>query len=407
MDVLIIGGGASGMMAAISAASMGASVTVYEHNDILGKKLRATGNGRCNLSNTDLRLDCYHSADSELLNEYFTQFDTDDTIRTFRSLGLIIKDENGYLYPSCEQAKVVADILITALKSYGVKIVTGVDIDSIEKTDPYSFTVNANNRSIRFDRVVLACGSYAGIKKEDRLSSDKDGYAIAYSFGHSILPVKPALTAMKCSDGYFDKISGVRTDAVITLLKEGAFVGSEYGQLQFTDYGVSGIPIFQLSHYVGADREGNYELMIDFMPGVNEDDYIAMMQSRMIAFQGSSIEEFFLGTLNTKLCDLIIGLCGLNKQDKVDESTEDDLITAISMIRCLRLKVSGVKDFSFAQVCSGGVPLREIDKNCMSIRTPGLFICGEMLDVDGKCGGYNLQWAWTTGYIAGKAAGSY
>ncbi len=407
MEVLVIGGGASGMMAAISAASMGANVTIYEHNDVLGKKLSRTGNGRCNLGNTYLGLDCYHSVDADLLNEYFTQFDESDTIRTFKSLGLIIKDENGYLYPSCDQAGVVRDILITQLKAYGVKIVTSVDIESITKETPYKFAVSALGRTLNYDRVILACGSYAGLSKSERLPSDKDGYSIAYSFGHTILPVKPALTALKCKGEFFKDISGVRADAVITLLKDGAMIGSEYGQLQITDYGVSGIPIFQLSHYVGADKNASYELLIDFMPGLSEDEFIEMMQSRILSFQGAPVKDFFLGTLNTKLCTLLIDMAGLDPEEGVDTEKADDLITAISLMRALKLSVTGVKDFTHAQACSGGVPLREIDKNCMSLRSPGLYICGEMLDVDGKCGGYNLQWAWTTGYIAGKAAGTY
>ena len=407
MEVLIIGGGASGMMASIAAASMGASVTIYEHNDILGKKLRTTGNGRCNLGNMNLKDEFYYSPDRDMLSDFFIQFDEDDTIRTFRSLGLIIKDENGYMYPACEQAKVVADVLETQLRSYGVNVCTSVDIDDIKKNDDNSFTVTTDGRSFKFDKVVLACGSYAGIAKKDRIASDKDGYALAYSFGHTIMPVKPALTAIKCDNDFLDRISGVRADVLITLVKNGTTVATEYGQLQMTDYGVSGIPAFQLSHYVGADKEGGYELLIDFMPGVDDDDYIAMMQSRIFAFQGYTIEQFFLGTLNTKLCDLIIDLAGLNRTDMVDEETEDDLITALGIVRCLKLNVTGVKDFSFAQVCSGGVPLNEIDRNCMSVKTPGLYICGEMLDVDGMCGGYNLQWAWTSGYIAGRAAGCY
>ena len=185
------------------------------------------------------------------------------------------------------------------------------------------------------------------------------------------------------------------------------YVGSEYGELQITDYGVSGIPIFQLSHYVGADPEGSYGLKIDFMPGTDEEEYISLMQSRMLQFQGSMVDEFMRGTVNSKLCDILIALSDLKPEDIINDETEDRVITMVGLMRCLSLTVKGVRDFTHAQCCSGGVPLREINDDCGSVKCPGLYICGEMLDVDGACGGYNLQWAWTSGYIAGRAAGSY
>ncbi len=408
MEVLVIGGGASGMMAAISAASMGAYVTLYEKENELGRKLLKTGNGKCNLGNRNLRTDLYHSADNELLDGFFIRFDEDDTVRTFRSLGLVIKETaDGYFYPFCDQASVVRDILEDNVRGYGIDVKTGITVDSVEKTGPERFIVKAGNITKEFDRVILACGSYAGIDKKDRIPSDKDGYALAYSLGHTVLPVKPALTALNCREEFFRDIAGVRTQAMITLLKNGSYAGSEFGELQITEHGLSGIPVFQLSHYVGADPDGEYEITIDFMPGTNEDDYIALMQSRMLQYQGSSIRDFMLGTINTKLCELLIHEAGLSPDDILDDSTEDAVINLVGLIRGFTVKVKNTRDFLHAQCCSGGIPLREIKDNCESVKTPGLFLCGEMLDVDGACGGYNLQWAWTSGYIAGNAAGCY
>ncbi len=408
MEVLVIGGGASGMMAAICAASMGAYVTVYEKENELGKKLLRTGNGKCNLGNRLLRTDFYHSADNELLDGYFAKFDEDDTVRTFRSLGLILKETaDGYFYPFCDQASVVRDVLADNIKGYGITVKTGIIVDSVVKTDHGRFLVTADNSSKEFDRVVLACGSYAGIEKKDRIASDKDGYSIAYSLGHTVLPVKPALTALNCREEFFSDIAGVRTQAMITLIKNGSYVGSEYGELQITENGLSGIPVFQLSHYVGADPDGDYEITIDLMPGTDEDEYISLMQGRMLQYQGSSIREFMLGTVNTRLCDLLIKQAGLDLEDVIDEQTEDRVINLVGLMRGFTVKVKNTRDFVHAQCCSGGIPLREIKDNCESVKTPGLFLCGEMLDVDGACGGYNLQWAWTSGYIAGSSAGCY
>lgn len=406
MEVLVIGGGASGMMAAISAASMGAYVTVYEKEADCGKKLLRTGNGRCNLGNKELRTDYYHSYDNELLDNYFNKFDEDDTIRTFRSLGLIIKEIGGYFYPFCEQASVVRDVLRDNMLSYDIKLHTDTTVTKIVKQGPDRFLVTTKDGTKEFDRVILACGSYAGLDKKDRISGEYDGYSLAYNLGHTIVPVKPALTALKTSDDIIKIASGVRCEALITLTKDGAYVGSEYGELQIADYGLSGIPVFQLSHYVGADSDGKYELKIDFMPGMNEDDYISLMQGRMLQYQGMSVSQFLLGTINTKLIDMLLRVAKLDPEDKICDETEDKVITLVGLIRCFTVSVKGTRDYAHAQVCSGGVPLREIDDNCASIKTPGLYICGEMLDVDGACGGYNLQWAWTTGYIAGRAAAS-
>lgn len=407
MEVLVVGAGASGMMAAISAANMGAYVTICEKEDIVGRKILRTGNGRCNLGNRDLRTDHYHSSDSELLDGFFLKFDEDDTVRTFRSLGLIIKESGGMFYPFCEQASVVRDVLLANINTYGIKVLYNTYPEKIVKVKPDLFEVTMGGRTAEYDRVILACGSYAGIMKKDRLPSDIDGYSLAYSLGHTVIPVKPALTALNCKGDYWKDISGVRAEALIKLTADGNYIGSEYGEIQFTETGISGIPVFQLSHYVGADPNRSYCAFLDLMPGLDEDEYISLMQSRVLSFQGHEVGDFVLGTVNSKLSELIIKLSDLKPDDIVGDDTEDRIINMVGLIKCFKIDIKNTRDFVHSQCCSGGVPLKEIDDNCQSVRTPGLYICGEMLDVDGACGGYNLQWAWTSGYIAGRAAGSY
>lgn len=404
MNVLIIGGGASGMMAAISAATQGANVTIYEHNNVLGKKILSTGNGKCNLTNRDLRLDKYNSCNKDLLNNYFSQYDSEDSISTFKSFGLFLKEKNGYIYPACEQSSVVRDILLAQLNDYEITVKTEVVVESIEKINT-GFNVTANGILKYFDNVVLACGSYAGLRKTERISSDIDGYSLAYHLGHSIIPVKPALTQIICKEDFFKEISGVRCECNLILTRDENLVDAEHGELQITEFGVSGIPAFQLSRHINASK-GNYELIIDFMPSVNEEDFISMMKTRIISYYGSSVSNFFLGIINSKLCSLLIRLGKFTPDEIINDSNTDSLIEAVSLIKGLKLQVKGTKSFENAQCCSGGVPLNELDNNCQSLKCPGLYIAGEMIDVDGKCGGYNLQWAWTTGYIAGKAAGT-
>lgn len=404
MSILIIGGGASGMLAAISAASEGATVTIYEHNKILGKKILQTGNGKCNISNRDFRTDYYNSNNVELLNNYFTQFDAEDAISSFKALGLFIKEKNGYLYPACEQASAVRDILELQVKSYNVEINTEVNITSLVKISDGMYKVNSNLGERFFNKVILACGSYAGLRKTERIPSDIDGYSLAYHLGHTIIPVKPALTQLVCKEDFFKQISGVRCECLISLICDDICVGTEYGELQITEYGISGIPVFQLSRHVSANPDKSFCAMLDFMPGINEEDFILMMQTRILAYQGSTIKDFFLGVLNNKLSALIISQSGLHDDSIINDQNEDALIQAISLIKCFKVNIKGTKSFENAQCCLGGVPLVEIDDDCQSVFNKGLYIIGEMLDVDGKCGGYNLQWAWTTGYIAGKAA---
>lgn len=406
MEVLVIGGGASGMFAAITAAAQGADVTLYEHNSVLGKKILVTGNGKCNLGNRNLGIDCYNSSDIELLNQYFSQFDEEDTISTMMALGLMIKERNGYLYPVSDQAASVRDLLELQLKAYGVKIYTDTLADGIKKDAHGKFLVHSGGCEKSFDRVILSCGSYAGLRRTERVPGDIDGYSLAYHLGHSIVPVKPALVQVICKEDYFKKISGVRCECLIQLMSNGALIGSEYGELQITETGLSGIPVFQLSRHISANPDRDYDFVIDLMPGMQEEEFILMMQKRILAYQGTLIKEFFLGMLNSKLCDLLMEMAGLDPEDIVDEETENKLITAISLIKCWRVRAKNTKSFEHAQCCSGGVPVSEISDDCQSVKCPGLYITGEMLDVDGKCGGYNLQWAWTTGYIAGKAAGT-
>lgn len=401
--ILVVGCGASGMVAAIQCAGNGKKVTIIEKNEIAGKKLISTGNGKCNIANKDFRLDCYYSS-YEDLNVFFSQFDVYDSIDMFSSLGLMLKEKDGYLYPVSEQASTVRDVLLNRLLSLGVRLLFGTTVNSITRNESGKFVVGYDNNTEEYDKVILACGSYAGLRKHERINSEYDGYSLAYHLGHSIIPVKPALTQVLCEEDYFKSISGVRVECLISLCLDGICVGTEYGQLQIADYGLSGIPVFQLSRIISNNSKSKFEFVIDLMPGVSEEEFISMMQTRILNYQGCSVKEFFMGILNDRLNSLMISMAGLDNEAIIDDDIFDDLISAISYIKCWKVHVKGTKSYENAQCCSGGVPLDEIDNNCQSKATSNLFLCGEMLDVDGKCGGYNLQWAWTTGYLAGNAA---
>jgi len=400
--VLVIGGGASGMMAAIMAARNGADVSLFEKKDVLGKKLLSTGNGKCNLTNLDFDVNKYNSSNKEILNFYFGLFDEKTTIQTFNEFGLLLKDKNGYIYPSCEQATVVLDILKNKLDELNVKVFTEKGVLKINRVEQGIEVISSNEKDI-FDSVVLATGSKASLGKKDSSFPGKDGYYIAQCLGHTVVPVLPALVQVECEESFFASIAGVRADCVITLYDESRALKREFGELQITDYGVSGIPVFQLSSdiakYVSEGRK--LKCVIDFMPEMEDDAFEEFIASRIGQYTGKAVGQFFTGLLNKKLCSLFIELSGLNQTDVISEENYSKVFESCFMIKQFVVSVKNTKSFMDAQVCSGGIPLSEVDEKLQSRIVPGLFITGELLDVDGRCGGYNLQWAWTSGAIAG------
>ena len=242
----IIGGGASGIVAAIAAArtNVQAEITILEHKDSIGKKILATGNGRCNLTNRTLDVSCYRSEDSDFISNLLQKFDTEDAIRFFSSLGLVMKWRGTYGYPRSDQAASVVELLELELKRLGIKIRTGIHVDAIEKKKA-GYLVSAGKERLVFDRVILSCGGRAAQK----LGSDGSGYSLAKSLGHTMVPVVPALVQLKIKEHPFAKASGVRTDASVSVCIGGERKAKDTGELQITAYGVSGIPIFQISRY--------------------------------------------------------------------------------------------------------------------------------------------------------------
>lgn len=406
MKIAIIGCGASGMMAAIAAhqSNYKVDITIFEHNEEPGKKLLSTGNGKCNITNRDILSDCYHSDDSDLVMRIIHEFDADSTINFFMNQGVLLSDKQGYIYPLSEQATTVRDCLYNAITEAGIKVIFGSDISSVCKSGN-SFVITDRDQKYVFDKLILACGSYAGITKKNRITGDRDGYSLAYHLGHKINPVKSALTALVCSEAFFKDIAGVRANAAIALVANNAVIATELGEVQFTDYGLSGIPSMQLAYLVSKYANRKLEVLIDLLPGVDEETYCNMMQMRIISKRGVSASHFFTGLLNSKLNSLLMKLADIDEDELLNEENEDKFIYALSLARALKVTVKGTKSFEHAQVCIGGVDVSEVDNKLRSKIVPGLFIVGEMLDVDGRCGGYNLQWAWASGYIAGYEAG--
>ena len=406
MKIAVIGGGASGMMAAISAAKEGAKVFLYERNDRVGKKILATGNGKCNFSNLNLGVEQYYSEDMPFVKKVLDSFSTSNSVDFFEEAGMMIKDKNGYLYPASEQASTVLDILRMQLIQNNVCVYTDKKVSAISKVQggAEKFRVVCNDGKELYDKVILSCGG----KASPITGSDGNGYKLAEGLGHKILPVFPALVQLKCQEEYIKAVSGVRLDAKLTLKVNEKEVASERGELQLADYGISGIVTFQLSRIAVKNvmDKKNTKVFIDCLPGYTDEEYAKFCKQRKALYQNSdcTVEEFFTGMLNKKIMLLFMKLAGLKTTEKYILADKKKIDKVFELCRVFPLTITGFHSFDKAQVTAGGVPLWEVNETLESKKVKGLYIVGEMLDADGKCGGYNLQWAWSTGYIAGKHA---
>lgn len=406
--VAVVGGGAAGMMAAVQAAYAGARVTVYERNDRGGKKILSTGNGKCNFSNEDMRATCYYGSGAGYVDGFYKKFGVAETKTFFRELGMRIKDRNGYLYPASEQAATVLDVLRYEMERLGIEICAGCRVTGIDGpgNPGYRLTLETETAAYKkrtYDAVILACGGRAAPKT----GSDGTGLAMAKRLGHRIVPTVPALTALRCGETFWKQVAGVRCEARLMLYIDGNAVSSVQGELQLTDYGISGIPVFQFSRIAAyALQEGRtVTVKIDLMPdsgaaGTQE----AFWAQRWERQKRQSMEQFVTGTVNKKVGMLLLKLAGIRETETVCEIEGARRRKLEQLFHAFEVTVKGTNSFEQAQVCAGGVDFAEVTDRLESVRRPGLFFAGEMLDIDGICGGYNLQWAWSSGAVAGRAA---
>ncbi len=411
--VMIAGGGASGLMAAIASAREGAEVTVLEGMERCGKKLLVTGNGRCNMTNLDEELPGkYYGTGEEMAEKVIRRFDAGKTISFFEELGLLTQEKNGYVYPYSAQAGAVLEVLLAELRRLKVKLKFGEKIESIEKKDG-QWHVRTTTWCYSAQSLVLACGS----KAAPATGSDGSGYALAKMLGHTVILPRPALAPLVCSGNLFAPLAGVRCRSRVSLFCEkprksdtgdrGAIcLKSDIGELQWTKYGVSGIVIFQLSRFVSthAGRDSLY-LEIDLLPDF-EEQYLSDLINRRRALTPNERGAVLLsGILHEKLIAAVMKYSGVPAKAACGAWTDQQVTDLLKAIKHLRIDVKETKSFDVCQVCAGGVDCREVSPEDMqSLKHDGLYFAGEILDVDGPCGGYNLQWAWSSGYIAGSAA---
>ncbi len=400
--ITVIGGGASGMTAAIFAAREGARVTILEHQDRVGKKLLVTGNGRCNFSNRHMDASCYRSGDPDFPMEVIRRFPPEMTLPFFQDLGIVARERDGLYYPYSGQASAVLDVLRAELFRRGVRVVTGCKIRRI-RAEKTGFFAETDGERYGSDRLILAAGSRAA----PSTGSDGSGYELARSLGHTIIRPLPALVQLRCREPFFKQVAGVRAQGAVALYAGGKLLASDRGELQLTDYGISGIPVFQVSRFAARalDQGIRTEARLDFYPETDREGVLAMLRLRRAAAADCPLEAFFTGWLHKKLAALVLKLEGLQPGRLSGELTDGELERLTERIKAFPTEIAAVNSFEQAQTCCGGVKVQEVDPATMESRKKrGLYLAGEILDVDGICGGYNLQWAWSTGAIAGTHA---
>lgn len=404
-DVIIAGAGAAGLVAAIAAARKGKSVLIIEKNTKAGKKILATGNGKCNFTNLHQTPECYRSEDSKFAMKVLSNFDLNKTLNFFENLGIFPKERNGYVYPFSEQASSVVSVLLMECERLKVEISYNEKVKSVIRPDFTVVTVRPDNTEAVYygKKLIIATGGCAS----PNLGSDGSGYQLAKSFGHSIVKPLPALVSLKSPDKFCKTVSGVRTQAKVTAYASSKPLSQEEGEIIFTDYGISGIPVMQLSRFVSKalDKKEEVFLILDFFKEYTNDELKKLLTVRCSQNPNKTLEEMLIGLFNNKLNYILIKEAKLDPGLKCKRLSKADINKLAGQIKNFKIRISDTNSFDFAQVTAGGVSTSEINPDTLeSKKKKNLYFAGEIVDVDGTCGGYNLQWAWSSGYIAGSNA---
>ena len=399
MNVIVIGGGASGMMAALTASQSGEHhVLLLERQARIGRKLLATGNGRCNLTNQNTSPASYHGQDASFCSYALHVFGVRDTLEFFSSLGLLtVAEKSGHVYPFSDSANSVLDVLRLNLEQRrNIEIITASEVASLKQKNGV-FTALAGEKIYRADRVIVSTGGVAGGK----LGGTDLGYKLLSSFGHTRTKLYPSLVQIKTDTTLVRSLKGVRAQAVIRYGKE-----ERSGEVQFTDYGVSGPAAFELSRSVSVGG-GSGTLLMDLLPETSEQMLNEMLAKRCEALPELKAEELLTGILHNRLGKTILRACALRFDVPCKTVSENELRQIAHTVKYFALPVQGVMGMDSAQVTAGGIRTTEFHERTMESKLcPGLYACGEVLDIDGNCGGYNLQWAWSSGHLAGELRGS-
>ena len=403
MRILVIGGGASGMIAALTAAENPENqVTLLERQARLGRKLAATGNGRCNLTNLNTTLSCYHGENPAFLQPALDAFGVSDTLDYFARLGLLtVAEPSGRVYPFSDQATSVVDILRLAIEQSHIQLETGCEVTELYYRDD-AFFAQTEARRYAADRVIVACGGMAGAK----LGGTRSGYQMLKSFGHSCTKLYPALVQLKTDPTWVKSLKGVRAEAGVQIFADSTQLIATRGEVQFTEYGVSGPAIFEVSRAATSIAEP-LTVVLDLVPMLDQTALTTLLEQKCRAFPNITLENFLTGILQNRLGRTLLRVCGYKLESVAGSLKKRDLQKIAQTIKAFSLPIIGNMGMDQAQVTAGGIRTDEFDPNTLESKLqPGLYACGEVLDIDGDCGGLNLQWAWSSGRLAGQLKGA-
>ena len=400
-EIAVIGGGASGMIVAITARKSGKEVVVLERKDRILKKVLITGNGRCNITNVNANISNYFGKNISSVENILNSFNPQDTMDFFNGLGIICNEENrGKVYPLSGQASSVVDALRFEAERLGVRIETEFYVRKIEK-EGFKFKIYSEERKkIEAGRVIIAAGG----QSYPELGSNGSGFELAKELGHSVTRLSPSIVQLKTEKHQVKGLQGIKTDAAVTAYGDNKKICTYDGELLFTDYGISGNVVFNISFVMPLYK--NVEFEIDFMEKFDYNELYEMLKERKRILSHLTMENYFNGMINKKLGQFLSKVSGIEKLSKpVKDLNDSEIRKLCTVLKKYRIKILDTTGFKNAQVTAGGVSLDEVNSETLESKiVKGLYFSGEVLDVYGECGGFNLQWAWASGYIAGKNA---
>ncbi|HHV99601.1 MAG TPA: NAD(P)/FAD-dependent oxidoreductase [Clostridiaceae bacterium] len=403
--VIVVGGGAAGMVAAISARRMGADVTLLERNQRVGKKILATGNGRCNFTNINIDIDCFRGNNPKFAYSALSSFTVQDTIRFFEKLGVQHKVEDfGKVFPMSDQASSILDVLLYELDNIGINVICEAYVRDIVKNNDKFILHTEDGKTYEGDRVIIATGG----KAMPSSGSDGNGYELAKKLGHKITPVFPALVQIMLDGSFFKRIEGVKFVGTAEIICNNKSVAKDRGDILFTNYGVSGPPVLQISRKAGELLNAGKEayLKITIMDMMTKEDLQRLINKRFQTAPRKPVDFSFVGLINKRLIPVVLEQAGIKDiKCPVANLSVQEREAIVNILIDWRFKVRGTLSWTNAQVTAGGIDTKEIDQKTMESKLlKGLYFAGEIIDIDGMCGGFNLQWAWSSGYIAGQNA---
>ena len=398
-EIAVIGGGASGLMAAITAKKSGKEVIILERKDRILKKVLITGNGRCNITNVNANISNYFGKNISSVENILNRFTPHDTMDFFNELGIVCNEENrGKVYPLSGQASSVVDALRFEAEKLGIKIETEFYVRKIEK-DGFKFKIySEDKKKIEAGRVILAAGG----QSYPELGSNGSGFELAKELGHSVTKLSPSIVQLKTEKNQVKGLQGIKTDVAVTAYGDNKKICTYDGELLFTDYGISGNVVFNISFVMPLYK--NVEFEIDFMEKFDYNELYEMLKERKRILSHLTMENYFNGMINKKLGQFLSKVSGIEKLSKpVKDLNDSDIRKLCTVLKKYRVKILETTGFKNAQVTAGGVSLDEVNTETLESKiVKGLYFSGEVLDVYGECGGFNLQWAWASGHIAGE-----